>query len=238
MRAAFAAVALLVVVLPPAGSTPLLAQTAPTSAVLQALILNPDTSTFYRRGTAFHVGNGIFYTNAHVVKSPSIPAGFKDWYLAGPNATLSPDSWIPVTIDCIHPAWRPMSDANRAVPYDIARLKVSGTPALPPALTISPRTPSQGMRVRIAGFPAASRGWPPVMYTAIGRVAEMYIENQNMLLEMEAGFVLQGSSGSPVFVDDTAVVGIIYGGEDTGQPRTGGGSQIAMTNQAMRSMCP
>ncbi len=238
MRALIALVAVLVVVLAATGFAPVLAQPDLNGAVMQAVVLNPDTAGFYRRGTAFYVGNGFFYTNAHVVKSPSIPAGFTTWYLAGTTATLSTASWMPVTVDCIHPAWRPMSDPTRAMPYDIARLKVSGTPALPPALTISPRTPSQGMRIRIAGFPAASRGWPPVMYTATGRVAEIYVENQSMLLEMESGFVLEGSSGSPVLADDNSVVGIIYGGESTGQARTAGAHQIAMTSQAMRSMCP
>lgn len=212
-----------------AGIGPVMAQAPPNGAVLQALVLNRDTSSFFRRGTAFHLGNGLFYTNAHVVKSPLIPEGFKEWYLAGTAATRTSDSWLPVTVDCIHPAWRPGADATLAVPYDLARLKVSGTPALPPALSVSARTASPGMRVRVVGFPAASRGWPPVMYSATGRVAELSVD-QNMLIEMESGFVLEGSSGSPVLADDNAVVGILYGSDAAGH--------VAMTTHALRSMCP
>jgi len=230
-----ALVAVLIAVVSMAGLAPVMAQ-APNGAVLQVLVLNRDTSSFFRRGTAFHLGNGLFYTNAHVVKSPSIPEGFKEWFLAGTGATRTSDSWLPVTVDCIHPAWRPGADATLAVPYDVARLKVSGTPALPPALSISVRTASPGMRVRVVGFPAASRGWPPVMYSATGRVSELFVD-QNILLEMESGFVLEGSSGSPVLAEDNAVVGILYGGEVSG-PRTPGAYHVAMNTRALRSMCP
>jgi V8-like Glu-specific endopeptidase len=92
------------------------------------------------------------------------------------------------------------------------------------------------MRVRVVGFPAASRGWPPVMYSATGRVAELSVD-QNMLVEMESGFVLEGSSGSPVLAEDNAVVGILYGGEVSGT-RTPGVHHVAMTTHALRSMCP
>ncbi len=224
-----APLAILIAVVSMTGMGPVMAQAPPNGAVLQALVLNRDTSSFFRRGTAFHLGNGLFYTNAHVVKSPLIPEGFKEWYLAGTAATRTSDSWLPVTVDCIHPAWRPGADATLAVPYDLARLKVSGTPALPPALSVSARTASPGMRVRVVGFPAASRGWPPVMYSAKGRVAELSVD-QNMLIEMESGFVLEGSSGSPVLAEDNAVVGILYGSDAAGH--------VAMTTHALRSMCP
>ena len=231
-----ALLAVLIAVVTITGLAPVMAQAPPNGAVSQVLVLNRDTSSFFRRGTAFHLGNGLFYTNAHVVKSPSIPEGFKEWFLAGTAATRTSDSWLPVTVDCIHPAWRPGADATLAVPYDVARLKVSGTPVLPPALSVSARTASPGMRVRVVGFPAASRGWPPVMYSATGRVAELSVD-QNMLVEMESGFVLEGSSGSPLLVEDNAVVGILYGGEVSG-PRTPGVRHAAMTTHALRSMCP
>jgi hypothetical protein len=41
-------------------------------AIMNVIVWNPVEARFYRRGTAFHVGNSIFYTNAHVVKK-SVP---------------------------------------------------------------------------------------------------------------------------------------------------------------------
>ena len=230
-----ALVAVLFAAVAASGVAPARAQVPPTDAVLQVLVLNRDTSSFFRMGTAFHLGNGLFYTNAHVVKSPLIPEGFKEWYLAGTTATRTSDSWLPVTIDCIHPAWRPGSDAAMAAPYDVARLKVTGTPALPPALSVSTRSASTGMRVRVVGFPAASRSWPPVLYSANGRVADLSAE-QSMLIAMESGFVLEGSSGSPVLADANTVVGILYG-EVTG-PNLSGPHHVAVTTQVLRTMCP
>jgi V8-like Glu-specific endopeptidase len=74
------------------------------------------------------------------------------------------------------------------------------------------------------------------MYSATGRVADLSVD-QNMLIEMESGFVLEGSSGSPVLAEDNAVVGILYGGETVGT-RTPGVHHVAMTTHALRAMCP
>jgi V8-like Glu-specific endopeptidase len=218
-----------------AGVAPARAQAPPTGAVLQVLVLNREANSFFRMGTAFHLGNGLFYTSAHVVKSPLIPEGFKEWYLAGTTATRTSDSWLPVTIDCIHPSWHPGSDPSVAAPYDVARLKVTGTPALPAALVFSPRAASAGMRVSVVGFPAASRAWPPVLYSATGRIADLSAQ-QSMLIQLEAGFVLEGSSGSPVLADGSTVVGVLYG-EVTG-PNLPGPHHVAVTAQVLKTMCP
>jgi hypothetical protein len=51
---------------------------ASDEAVREAVVLNPDKPSFYRIGTAFHVGSGAFYTNAHVVRA-KVPDGYTQW---------------------------------------------------------------------------------------------------------------------------------------------------------------
>jgi len=71
-------------------------------AIMQVVVANAEG--FYRRGTAFHVGNGIFYTNVHVVRD-QVPEGFTEWYLAGTNATRSQDTWLgPFSVTCVSSA--------------------------------------------------------------------------------------------------------------------------------------
>ncbi len=202
-------------------------------AIMQVIVANAEG--FYRRGTAFHVGNGIFYTNVHVVRD-QVPEGFTEWYLAGTNATRSHDTWLgPFSVTCMHPMYRGRSDSTRAFPYDVARLKVGGAEALP-SIRFSPGFPSVGMRVRTKGFPSASRPWPPVLYAAQGRIAEIDITEQTFQVDIESGFTLGGSSGSPVIGPDGTVVGIHYA--STTQGRTSADVTFAISVQAVRSGCP
>jgi hypothetical protein len=73
------------------------------------------------------------------------------------------------------------------------------------------------------------------LYSATGRVADLSAE-QSMLIQVDAGFVLEGSSGSPVLTDAGTVVGILYG-EVTG-PNLSGPHHVAVTAQALKTMCP
>ncbi len=66
---------------------------APDEAVREAVVLNPDKLSFYRIGTAFHVGGGAFYTNAHVVRA-KVPDGYIQWYLASTSSSSSRDTWL------------------------------------------------------------------------------------------------------------------------------------------------
>ena len=202
-------------------------------AIMMVLVANSEG--FYRRGTAFHVGNGVFYTNVHVVRD-QVPEGFTDWYLAGTNATRSRDSWLgPFTVTCIHPLYRGRPESTRAFPYDIARLKVGGAESVP-AMRLSSAFPSAGMRVRTRGFPGASRAWPPVLYSATGRIADVDLTDQTFQVDIESGFALGGSSGSPVVGPDNTILGIHFA--STTQGRTPADVTFAITVQAVRSGCP
>lgn len=178
-------------------------------AIVQVIVWNPVEARFYRRGTAFHVGNGIFYTNAHVVKK-SVPEGYTDWYLAFTTATRYRSSWVgPISTTCVHPRWRDPGDQGRSHPYDVAQLKAPV--ALPySGLPFHDRPPQVGQAVTIKGFPTASRAWPPILYTATGRISEVRWQDQTFRIEIESGFALEGSSGSPVLADDGRVLGIAY----------------------------
>lgn len=205
----------------------------PDAAVMEVVAANRAKDRFIRIGTAFHVGEGNFYTNAHVAKA-EVPEGFTEWYLAGTNATRGIESWLgPVESRCVHPMW--VHDPNHVTFHDVAMFKVGNAGQLPPALSMADRLPLTGQRVRIVGFPAASRGWPPKLYAASGRVGIVSMPDEAFLIEIESGFALAGSSGSPVLTEDGKVIGIIFGGDSEG--RTAGSRMLAATTQAMQSAC-
>lgn len=199
--------------------------------IRQVVVAKP-TGGFYRRGTAFHVGGGIFYTNAHVVKSP-VPEGFTDWYLASTTSTRSRATWLgPFNVTCVHPRWRDPGDPNKSYPYDVARLKIENDPALP-ALTLHNQAPIVGQRVTIMGFPSASRGWPPKLYTSTGYVSQVFSPEHVFGIEVQSGFTVGGTSGSPVLAENGRVVGIIY--TRTTPPGT---IQFAVFTSAALEGCP
>jgi carboxyl-terminal processing protease len=183
---------------------------APDEAVREAVVLNPDKLSFYRIGTAFHVGGGAFYTNAHVVRA-KIPDGYTQWYLASTSSSSSRDTWLgPAIVACVHPRWQDPGDPNRSAPFDVATFKVNPKSDLPPALTLTTRTPLKGDQVTIKGFASASLGWPPKLYLATGRVSNLWQSEQAFSIDIESGFALEGSSGSPVLDSEGRVVGIVY----------------------------
>ena len=111
----------------------------------------------------------------------------------------------------------------RSYPYDVAQIKVSPILAEAlslPALSFHDQLSRVGQQVTIKGFPSASRAWPPIMYTATGRVAEIRRQDHNFRIEIASGFALGGSSGSPVFAEDGRVTGIIYAGNREGSIMT------------------
>ncbi len=205
----------------------------PDAAVMEVVAYNRAKERFLRIGTAFHVGEGNFYTNAHVAKA-EMPEGFTEWYLAGTKATRDIESWLgPVGSTCVHPLW--VYDPNHATFYDVAVLKVGSAGHLPPALLMADRLLLTGQRVRFVGFPAASRGWPPKLYAASGKVSIVSIPDEAFLIEIESGFALAGSSGSPVLTEDGKVIGIMFGGDSEGQAAVS--RALAATTQAMQSAC-
>lgn len=205
-------------------------------AVRQAVVLNPDTLSFYRIGTTFHVGGGVFYTNAHVVRT-KVPEGYTQWYLVGASSTKSRDTWLgPATIACVHPRWHGTRDSDNAEPFDVATMKVDSTRNLPPALTLTNRTPLVDTKVTIKGFASASLGWPPKLYTATGRVSELSQTEQAFAIDIESGFALEGSSGSPVLDDEGHVIGIVYA--RTGERDRSAAAQVFAVTVAAMNECP
>jgi V8-like Glu-specific endopeptidase len=190
------------------------AQANVEEAIRKVIVVNPTEQRFLRRGIAFHVGGGVFYTNAHVVKSP-VPEGFTAWYLASNTSTRSISSWLgPVTVSCVHPRWRPTADRTnptRATPFDVAVIRMTEAPDLP-VLPFADAAPALGQRVTVKGFPRASRAWPSVLYTATGRIFQIIGQDQIFRIQLDAGLYLGGSSGSPVLAEDSRVVGIAYSG--------------------------
>ena len=209
---------------------------ASDEAVREAVVLNPDKPSFYRIGTAFHVGGGAFYTNAHVVRA-KVPDGYTQWYLASASSTRSRDTWLgPATIACIHPRWRDSGEPNRSEPFDVATFKVNPKSALPPALTLTTRTPLTGDQVTIKGFASASLGWPPKLYTATGRVSDVWQSEQAFSIDIESGFALEGSSGSPVLDREGHVVGIVYA--RSGQRDRSAATELFAVTVAGMNECP
>ncbi len=215
---------------------PLALAQASDEAVREALVLNHDKPSFYRIGTAFHVGGGAFYTNAHVVRA-KVPDGYTQWYLASASSTRSRDTWLgPATIACVHPRWRDSGEMNRSEPFDVATLKVNLKSDLPPALTLTTRTPLAGDQVTIKGFASASLGWPPKLYTATGRVSHLWQSEQAFSIDIESGFALEGSSGSPVLDGEGHVVGIVYA--RSGQRDRSAATQLFAVTVAGMNECP
>jgi V8-like Glu-specific endopeptidase len=209
---------------------------ASDEAVRQAVVLNPDTLSFYRIGTAFHVGGGVFYTNAHVVRA-KVPEGYTQWYLAGASSTKSRDTWLgPATIACVHSRWRGSPESDHVEPFDVATMKVNSKSDLPPAFTLTNRTPLVGTKVTTKGFASASLGWPPKLYTATGRVSELSQSDQAFAIDIESGFALEGSSGSPVLDDEGHVVGIVFA--RSGERDRSAASQVVAATVTAMSGCP
>ncbi len=200
------------------------------------LAVNPAEGQFFKRATAFHVGDGVFYTNAHVVRA-SLPPEYTEMYLANTVSTRNRDSWLgPVTVTCVHAWWRGDPEAERAYPFDVAQLQVADRTNLPPAMALSSERPFVGMHVAIEGFAAASRAWPPKLYTAIGHISEVNPNAQTFTIEVEAGFAMEGSSGSPVLNDAHAVIGIIFARQGA-RDRSAAHFVAAITTQGIQSSC-
>ena len=209
---------------------------ASDEAVREAVVLNPDKPGFYRIGTAFHVGGGVFYTNAHVVRT-KVPEGYTQWYLAGASSTKRRDTWLgPATITCVHPRWRGSRESDDVEPFDVATMKIDSRSDLPPALTLTNRTPLVGTNVTIKGFASASLGWPPKLYTATGRVSELSQSEQAFAIDIESGFALEGSSGSPVLDGEGHVVGIVFARSGE-RDRSAAAHVVAITVAGMNE-CP
>lgn len=150
------------------------------------------------KGTAFHIGDGLFYTNAHVARTEQ---GYGPLMLGRgtPRQELGR-----ATVVCIN---NRASVNQFATPYDIAKVRVDTPRARRlPTLKFYRWGPRPGLRIRVIGYP--ENRWMPVM--AEGTIAEQ-LEDQVFAFEVQDGLVTQGSSGSPVLTTSGEVVGMVYG---------------------------
>jgi hypothetical protein len=180
-----------------------------------------------RCGTAFHVGAGVFYTNAHVAKPHLVSGVFLLW-----DSVIN--GYSPAEVVCVDSRWAGISARNAV--FDVAVLrapKADYLPALhftdhPVEPRSSPKSPRE--EVLIVGYP--DRGNWSAVFSDKTQTAWYYkisgwigvVTKQVMTIDRlpfppgitETDRV--GSSGSAVLNESGEVIGIAYA---SGQDPTG-----------------
>jgi len=191
----------LLLLLAPLAAVPAAGQRGIEQAVWIAYRCNQENRCI--RGSAFHVGDGIFYTNAHVARERQ---GYGALTL-GRGVALR-EQLGAAAILCLN---QRALTGETASPYDIAKVRVNRPPTLP-ALTTVVRGLVPGMRLTIIGYPG--RSWTPVVATALIEEIEAF---DTFALRLTSGDAGPGSSGSPVLNGQQEVVGVLYGYDPVSQ---------------------
>ncbi len=175
------------------------------AAVVHVRWHNPKTNMDCCGGTAFHVGRGMFYTNAHVIRGH--PQEFTELWLF--NAQRN--RWVgPAEVACVDDRWAesPTPRSGELSPYDVALIRVVGADY--PALRFSGQALGLGLGVRIVGYPVVVPQQRPSQYVAEGYIIE--VDSERFTVKILDGFGIPGSSGSPVLTATGEILGIVYGG--------------------------
>lgn len=191
---------------------PLLA--APPPSIRGAVVLvarrNPQTDARIPIGTAFHVGDGVFRTAAHVATA-TLPRryegrGFDELGLYQADEFGNPARWLGrVEVSCVDPRWQGRGE-SLVFPHDSAVLKLVG-PSPPEFLRTSDHRPIAGQVISVWGFPEGS-----VLFegrSTVGSVSDQWVRFQDALGTPIVG----GHSGSPAIDATGAVIGILVGGQ-------------------------
>ena len=180
------------------------------SAIVAVAAMSPE-GRVCTAATAFHVGGGRFFTNAHVIGQlrRGTREGCRLWFVLQARETRLPEYPIAlVRPACVDPRYRETPDATVAA-FDVAVLEVQELGVgehLPPALAFDRRMPRPGEQVRVVGFPASSE---PVRFDIRGAVSD--VSRTVFLIDNRTPGAIPGVSGSPVLDGAGRVIGIVFG---------------------------